>query len=319
MNNFSKGIIVTGPTASGKTALAVKLAARFDGEIIGVDSRQVFRGMDIGTGKDLEEYGAIPYHLIDVAAPNEIYHLKRFLDDAAAAFRDITARGKLPVFCGGTALYLDAILRNYELRGGAPDFAERDELRKLPPEALAARLPRDIFDSLSEPERNNPERLLRLLEKSAVDTPAADPFPPFEKLVLGVYFPRKIIHQRIEKRLDQRLDSGMIDEIRRLHEQGVSWERLEFFGLEYRWVAQYLQERLDRPAMRDTLLAKIRQFAKRQDIWFRKMEREGLDIHWIERGDETIAAGLVADFLAVRPLPPPALRLNDICYGPRTN
>ncbi len=319
MDKFDKGIIITGPTASGKTALVVKLARQFNGEIISVDSRQVFRGMDIGTGKDLEEYGDIPYHLIDVADPSEIYHLKRFLEEASAAFLDILQRGKLPIFCGGTALYLDAILRRYELQGVKPDFEERDELRKLPVEELAKRLDPAVFASLSGAERSNSERLLRRLEKSSVEEAQIPSFPTFEPLVLGVYYPRSEIHQRIEKRLDQRLDSGMIDEIRRLHEQGASWERLEFFGLEYRMVAQFLQEKLDRKTMRDTLLAKIRQFAKRQDIWFRKMEREGLDIYWVERGGINEAGALVRAFLASEALPPPALRLSDIYYGPRTD
>lgn len=316
---MNRAIIITGPTAAGKTALAVKLAARFGGEIISVDSRQVFRGMDIGTGKDLDEYGAVPYHLIDVADPNEIYHLKRFLDDAAEAFREITARGRLPVFCGGTALYLDAVLQHYELRGGKPDLAGRGELRSLPADELLKLLPPGAPVPLSEAERANPERLLRLLEKSASGNEAiANPLPAFDKLILGVYYPRHEIHRRIEQRLDRRLDEGMIDEVNRLHEQGVSWEKLEFFGLEYRLVARFLQGKIDRRTMRDTLLARIRQFAKRQDIWFRKMEREGVVIHWIEQGCETEAAALAGAFLRGDSLPPPRIRLSEIYYGPRT-
>lgn len=319
MSNLSKGIIITGPTAVGKTALAVKLAGRFGGEIISIDSRQVFRGMDLGTGKDLEEYGDVSYHLIDVADPAEIYHLKRFLDESAGAFRQILERGRLPFFCGGTALYLNAILRRYELNGGEPDFAGRDELRELSAEELVRRLPPEIADSLADCERSNRERLLRRLEKSAPGgEPGGEPFPQFDKLVLGVYYPRAEIHHRIEQRLDRRLDEGMIEEVHRLHEQGVSWEKLEFFGLEYRMVAQYLQGKIDRRTMRDSLLAKIRQFAKRQDIWFRKMEREGVRIHWVERGNEQDAARLVEDFMAGRELPEPYIRLNDIHYGPKS-
>ena len=270
---------MTGPTATGKTALAVALARRFGGEVVSVDSRQVYRGMDLGSGKDLAEYGDTPVHLLDIADPaREVYNLSRFCRDAFAAIGDIASRGKLPVLCGGTALYLAALLQGYRLPGG-----------ELPPRVEG------------EPRRRQD------MDKAPSFT------PPFElsALVLGVLFPRAEVRSRIEKRLDARLDAGMIDEVASLHDSGVAWEKLEFFGLEYREIARYLQGACDLAEMRLALLRKIRQFAKRQDIFFRKMEREGVAIHWIERGSFAEAEKLAAAFLAGEAVPPPGFRLCD--------
>lgn len=275
-----KTIAITGPTATGKTALAVRLARIFDGEIISVDSRQVYRGMDIGTGKDLAEYGEIPHHLIDVADPAvDEYNLARFCQDAFAALREIHARGKLPILCGGTALYLTALLAGYRLPGKALEHTDKRE------------------------------------RQNSGDAFSFTPPVVLEPLVLGVYYPRSEVHRRIEARLDARLDAGMIEEIRQLHEAGVSFEKLEFFGLEYREIGRYLQGECTREEMRYTLLCRIRQFAKRQDIFFRKMEREGHQIHWLREAREPNPETLVADFLAGRPLPEPVLRMSDTYYS----
>ncbi|MBQ4107525.1 MAG: tRNA dimethylallyltransferase [Lentisphaeria bacterium] len=274
-------IAVTGPTATGKTKLAVELARRFHGEIVSVDSRQVYRGMDLGTGKDLEDYGDIPCHLIDIADPGEIYDLSRFVRDAWQAMEDIESRRRLPILCGGTAMYLDALLRGYRLPGGK----------------RAAHAPHH-----------------RTTEDKAAP-PSFQPPRPIEALTIGVYYPRETVRRRIEERLDQRLAAGMIDEVRGLHEAGVSYEKLEFFGLEYREIARFLQGQCDLPAMRQTLLDRIRQFAKRQDVFFRKMEREGLRIHWCRAGNDPDPAALAATFLAGQPVPEPALRMLDIHYG----
>jgi len=275
-----KVLAVTGPTATGKTGLAVKLAREFGGEVVSVDSRQVYRGLDIGSGKDIAEYGDIPYHLIDIADPaKEVYNLSRFCTDAFAAVRDISARGKLPVLCGGTALYLLALLAGYRLPGGA-----------LPPRSSG--LPRARQDGDKEDSFAPPFRL--------------------DALVLGVYYPRSEVRERIRLRLDRRLAEGMLDEGRRLLDAGVSLEKMEFFGLEYREMARFLAGKCTRREMRDTLLNRIRQFAKRQDIFFRKMEREGHVIHWLDRGDFQAAASLTGRFLAGEPLPPPDFRLTEI-------
>ena len=286
MNEKVKIIALTGPTATGKTALAVKLAREFNAEIISVDSRQVYRGMDLGTGKDLAEYEEIPFHLIDIADPAaEEYNLSCFCHDAFQAIADITSRGKLPLLCGGTPLYMTAILKSYRLPGGA-----------LPHHSSG--LPR---------ERQNPDG-----EFSFV--------PPFEiePLVLGVYFPRKTVHERIEKRLDARFAAGMCNEVKKLHEeQGVSWEKLEFFGLEYREISRYLQGAATFDEMRYTLLCRIRQFAKRQDIFFRKMEREGIPLRWLNEGNMQEAQELISRFLNGKELPEITFRMSETFYGKR--
>ena len=284
MSEKVKIVAVTGPTATGKTALAVALAQRFDAEIISVDSRQVYRFMDLGTGKDLEEYGSVPYHLIDIADPGkDTYNLSQFLNDAFAAIEDITKRGKLPLLCGGTALYLDALLKGYRLPGG-----------KLPEREKG--VARSVADYGAEPSFT----------------------PPFEldALVLGVLFDRNIVRERIEKRLDARFESGMIEEVRNLHEkEGVPYEKLEFFGLEYREIAFYLQGKCSFEEMRQSLLDKIRQFAKRQDIFFRKIERSGQDIFWCREGKEPDPGELVQKFLNGETLPEITFRLADVNYG----
>ena len=320
-----KTIVVTGPTATGKTALGVSLARRFDGEVISVDSRQVFRGMDIGTGKDLSDFGEgeefVPYHLIDVVDPNDDYNLVRYCNDVKKSFDAIASKKKLPFFIGGTALYLDAVLKGYTMSGGPPDSNLRKELKRKTASEIATMLKEqhpEAYEAIKD--KGNKNRLLRGFEKSKnlsnATPPLAEQLAP---LILGVYYHRKDVHKRIEERLDARIDEGMIEEVQKLHENGVSWERLDYFGLEYRYVSMFLKGEIGRDEMRDKLLVKIRQFAKRQDIWFRKMEREGTEIHWIEQGDFAQASELVSKFLDGTKIPPPKIRLNDIRYGPKSS
>ena len=321
MNFFPKTIIVTGPTATGKTALAVALAERFNGEIISVDSRQVFRGMDIGSGKDLAEYGNVPYHLIDVADPGEPYDLFNFVRDARQALKDIVKRGKLPILCGGSVLYLDAMLKGYTLEGAKPDMALRESLDKLTLAELNAKLNELSPDDLAQfKDRDNALRVRRAIENTlstgrAVSLNSVDGLLD-NSLVLGVYYPRKTVHERVEKRLDARLQEGMIEEISNLHEKkSVPWEVLERYGLEYRHVSEYLQGKCDYDTMRNTLLYSIRKFVKRQDIWFRKLEREGVDIHWVENGSVEAAAELTEKFLKGESLPASKIKLSETFYG----
>jgi len=279
-NDSVKIIVITGPTATGKTALAVKMAEIFNGEIISADSRQVYKGMDIGSGKDIAEYGNVPYHLIDIADPaTDTYNLGFFCRDAWQAIAEIRNRGKLPIICGGTALYIAALLDNYRLPGGA-----------LPPRTYDT--PRI---------RQNP------------DAPPSFT-PPFAitPLVLGVLYPRLTVRERIAARLDARFDAGMIDEVRKLHDENqVGFEKLESFGLEYREISLFLQNRCTFEEMRSQLLNKIRQFAKRQDIFFRKLEREGHQIHWLAAAKEPDPELLIRDFLQNKKIAEPSFRLCD--------
>ena len=323
---MAKNIIVTGPTATGKTRLAVFLAKKFNGEIISADSRQVYCHIDVGTGNDIEEYGigeaAVPYHLIDIVDPDVEYNLMRFCQDAPNAIAEIQARKKLPIIAGGTPLYIDSLISEYELKGGATDKNMRTSLKQLELAELLKILKKESpTDWESLRESSNKNRIVRSIEKvrvaSVEDAVALD--SETEWLILGVYYHRKDVHKRIEMRLNQRLNNGMVEEVEKLHnEYGLSWERLEFLGLEYRYLAYYFQKKLTFDEMRDKLLIKIRQFAKRQDIWFRKMERAGHTIHWIPEGDQEKASELVAMFLADTPLPSSEIKISEINYGEKS-
>ena len=297
-------IVVTGPTATGKTHLAVVLARLFHGEILSVDSRQVYRGLDLGTGKDLAEYSedgpAVPYHLIDVADPKERFDLYRFLELARVCLVDMHRRGMTPILCGGTPLYLLALLNGYAMEGGEPDRQLRAELEGRSTVELISILRASAPPELvARTDLTQNRRIIRAIEiaRSLTDRPA--PPPLSNTLILAPQFTRAEVRERIAVRLDARLDAGLIDEVRALHDQnGMTWERLDWLGLEYRFIARYLQGLLTYHEMHDSLLAHIRQFAKRQDGWFRKLEREGHHIHWIPQGDTDTAIALVQNFLA---------------------
>ncbi|MGN0893325.1 MAG: tRNA (adenosine(37)-N6)-dimethylallyltransferase MiaA [Oligosphaeraceae bacterium] len=299
-------LVVTGPTATGKTRLAVELARRFQGEIVSVDSRQVYRGMDLGTGKDREEYGEgaeqVPAHLLDVVEPGENFDCHRFGELARLAMRQIRGRGRLPVLCGGTPLYLAALLDGYAMAGGPPDEEYRRQLEALPEEELLALLRREAPpELLARTDTSQPRRVIRALE-IARSGEAGKAVPPLRRaLLLAPLYSRAEVRERILQRLDARLAAGLVQEVEGLLRQGVSPEKLEWFGLEYRYVGRFLSGSLAWGEMHDQLVTQIRRFAKRQDIWFRKLEREGHPIHWIPRGDLFQAASLVRQFLSEPP------------------
>ncbi|MDD2336369.1 MAG: tRNA (adenosine(37)-N6)-dimethylallyltransferase MiaA [Geobacteraceae bacterium] len=286
-------IVLLGPTASGKTRLGVSLARELNGEIISADSRQVYRGMDIGTGKDLGEYGEVPYHLIDILEPGENFNVFLFQKLCFAAMDEIRARNRLPVIVGGTGLYLDAVLRKYRMVE-VPDNPElRQELAPLSLEELAARLlavnPRlhNTTDLLDQ------DRLLRAIEIAEYEkSHEPEPLPEISPLVFGVRWERSVLRQRITARLKERLDAGLIEEVAELHRQGVPYETLEFYGLEYRFVARHLKGELNRNDLFQKLNSAIHDFAKRQDTWFRRMERQGAEIHWLDGAGKPLQEAL---------------------------
>ena len=276
-------LVILGPTASGKTRLAVHLARHLSGEVISADSRQVYRGMDIGTGKDLAEYGDTPCHLIDVLDPAEEFSLFKFQQLFHAAFDDIRGRGRLPVLCGGTGLYLEAVLKGYELLEVPENPLLRAELAGQPLETLTKRL-RACSDRLhNTTDLIDRCRLMRAIEIAEFRVGHAPvPLPELKPCIFGMRWPREILRRRITMRLKERLAQGMIEEVERLHATGITWERLDFFGLEYRFIARYLRGELQRNDMVQKLNSAIHDFAKRQETWFRRMERNGTTIHWLD-------------------------------------
>ncbi|MCD6527569.1 MAG: tRNA (adenosine(37)-N6)-dimethylallyltransferase MiaA [Desulfuromonas sp.] len=277
-------VVLLGATASGKTRLAVDAARLLNAEIISADSRQVYRGMDIGTGKDLQEYAEIPYHMIDIVDPGYEFNVFEFQQRFCQQFKQITQNGKLPLLCGGTGMYLDAVLRNYQLIEVPVNEALREQLDPLSDDELRQRLLQLTPNQHNRSNLDQRSRLIRAIEiaSSGSDQPAQPLLDHLQPLVFGLRWPREVLRQRITLRLKQRLNEGMIDEVLSLHQQGASWQTLEFYGLEYRFIAQYLQQKLNRNDMVQKLGSAIHQFAKRQETWFRRMERNGCQIHWLD-------------------------------------
>lgn len=296
-------ITILGPTAVGKTSLASRLAQKFNGEIISADSRQVYRGMDLGTGKDLQDYivdgKSVPFHLIDIADPKEEFNLYRFLEFFYKTFNEITSRGKLPFLAGGTGLYLDAVLKGYKMKEALVSEEYLSELDALTLQELQTRLLTVNPNVHNTTDLLDKKRLIDALRiaESKMKT-SAFPEVKIDPLVIGVHFDRQIIKKRITQRLKQRLQEGMIDEVKSLIEQGVSFEKLDFFGLEYRFIGQYLKGDLNYNDMYQKLNSAIHAFAKRQMTWFRKMEREGIKINWIEGPDFEKASQIIEQYLA---------------------
>ncbi len=283
-------IALLGPTATGKTALAVRLAYELNGEVISADSRQVYRGMDIGTGKDLCDYLidgiSIPYHLIDIAEPGYEYNIFEYQKDFLNAYTDILDRKKMPVLCGGSGMYLEAVLKGYRLTPAQDNSGFSKSLEDKSHDQLVEILKsyktlHNVTD-LEDRPRLMKAILVASRSKIAEDSLANPTFPEIASMVFGISYPRELLRVRIAERLESRLNNGMITEVDQLLQRNISPERLMKYGLEYKFVTLFLKGELSRSAMFFQLNTAICQFAKRQMTWFRRMERQGMAIHWID-------------------------------------
>lgn len=293
---MQKMITILGPTASGKTSLAAALAARIDAEIISADSRQVYRGMTIGTGKDLDDYRQgdrlIPYHLIDICEPGTKYNLFQYQQDFHLIYNNIVARGVRPILCGGTGLYIESVLKGYALSPVPQNQALRDELAD---KSLA-----ELTEMLEDLKRRNhsvmhnrtdvdtAQRAIRAIEIETynLEHPTDNrTLPPIDSVIIGVDINREERRRKITQRLKQRLEEGMVDEIRQLLDRGIAPENLIYYGLEYKFVTEYVIGKTSYEEMYRQLEIAIHRFAKRQMTWFRGMERRGFTIHWIDALD----------------------------------
>ena len=290
---MQKMITILGPTASGKTPVAARLAAEIDGEVISADSRQVYRRMDIGTGKDLADYvfdgKLIPYHLIDIREPGTKYNLFEYQQDFFDAYQDIRSRGKVPILCGGTGLYIEAVLKGYHLS----PVPQNQELRNR----LEGKTLTELTQMLTELKQktgsnmhnttdvDSCQRAIRAIEIETYNIEHPTPrreLPPVDSIIIGIDIDRELRREKITRRLKARLDEGMVDEVKALLEEGISPEDLIYYGLEYKFVTEYLMGQTSYDEMFTRLEIAIHQFAKRQMTWFRGMERRGFKIHWID-------------------------------------
>ncbi|MBN2480741.1 MAG: tRNA (adenosine(37)-N6)-dimethylallyltransferase MiaA [Bacteroidales bacterium] len=281
-------VAVTGPTASGKTTFAANLAGMLDGEIISADSRQVYRNMDIGTGKDYQDYmvkdRVIPCHLIDIAEPGDRYNLYKYQRDFISTWKDIRSREKVPVLCGGSGLYIAAVTRNYLLFHVPLNAALRKELEQRPLHELADML-RSMKKLHNKTDVDTIEHAVRALEIEIFyrkNPEIVREMPVLNTLFLGIRYERTEERRRITERLQSRLKQGLVDEVKRLLNGGLAPEELIYYGLEYRYITLYITGKLTYDDMVGRLNTAIHQLAKRQMTWFRKMEREGTVIHWID-------------------------------------
>ena len=287
MNNYEL-ITIVGPTASGKTALAAALAARLDTEIISADSRQLYRGMDIGTGKDLADYvvdgKSIPYHLIDICDPGYKYNVFEYQHDFFRVFTSLRERGLVPILCGGTGLYIEAVLKGYKLLDVPPNPALRERLREksLPELEILLASYKVLHNKTDVDSVQRAIRAIEIEEFYRTQAPDVREYAPLNSLLVGVAIDRELRREKISKRLRARLDEGMVDEVRRILSNGVAPEDLIYYGLEYKFLTLYIIGKLTYEEMVSQLEIAIHQFAKRQMTWFRGMERRGCTIHWLD-------------------------------------
>jgi len=304
---MKKMITILGPTASGKTPVAAHLAAKIGGEIISADSRQVYRRMDIGTGKDLADYTLnilgrakrqsranhetlnIPYHLIDICEPGTKYNLFQYQQDFFDAYQDIESRGAVPILCGGTGLYIEAVLKGYKLSPVPQNQELRDSLEGKSLAELTTMLAelkqRTGLNMHNTTDVDSCQRAIRAIEIETYNLENPVPrreLPPVDSLIIGIDIDRDLRREKITRRLKARLDEGMVDEVRKLLDEGIAPEDLIYYGLEYKFLTEYITGQLTFDEMFKRLEIAIHQFAKRQMTWFRGMERRGFTIHWID-------------------------------------
>ncbi len=284
---MKKLIVILGPTSAGKTDLSIKLAKKFNGEVVSADSRQVYKKMDIGTGKATKkEMKGVPHYLLDVASPKRKFTVAQYKKRALRAIEQIQKKGKVPFLVGGTAFYIQTIVDGIKIPKVKPDWSLRKKLEKKSLEELFFLLKKKDPKRAGNIDKRNKRRLIRALEiiyKTGKPVPFIEKSPPqFDVLILGVKKEFGKLKKRIEQRLKKRLKRGMVAEVRKLKQAGLSWKRLEGLGLEYKWVAKYLQKKITREEMEERLQKEIEHFAKRQMTWFKKNKR----IHWIKSQKE---------------------------------
>ena len=282
-------VVITGPTAVGKTKLAALFASRNNGEIISADSRQVYKDMDIGTGKDLEDYVVegkqVPYHLIDILEAGDKYFINQYYKDYVSALEDIRSRGKLPVLCGGSGLYIETALSgnpwsaipvNETLREELEQLSERDLLRRV------EQIPQNLLKQIDISTTKRMKRGIEIAEYLKTNPEPQRELPKVSATIFALHLDRELVKKRIYERLIVRLEEGMIEEVERLMQKGISTEDLKWYGLEYRWITSYLLGEVNKEEMIDRLNIGIRQFAKRQMTWFRRMEKQGYRLNWLD-------------------------------------
>ena len=281
-------LVILGPTAGGKTAVAAHWAYRNGGEVISADSRQVYRGMNIGTGKDYSDYvvdgSQVPYHCIDIVEPGEQYNVYEYQKDFLKSYNDIRNRGKIPVLCGGSGMYIEAVLDGYKLIQVPVNEKLRKDLETKTDAELESLLA-SLKTLHNRSDTDTRKRMIRAIEIAIYQTEnphETDDFPEIQPLLIGIKYDRESRRQRITQRLRQRLDEGMIEEAQKLLDKGLSFEQLEYYGLEYKYLAKYLSKKLTYNQMFEQLNTAIHQFAKRQMTWFRRMERNGTTIWWLD-------------------------------------
>ena len=302
---MNKLIVILGPTASGKTRLAVNLASKYSGEIISADSRQIYKGMDIGTGKDLNEYHInndnIPYHLINIINPQQDYSVFKFKQDCNTALYTIESKNKIPILCGGTGLYIESILLDYKMPKTKPNLNLRKKLDNKSLDQLKNKLlllDRNVFN---EEYHISKRRMIRSIEiikdKNNIAMKQEGKNILDKSIVLGINMERPVILSKIKERLHERLEEGMIEEVQLLLNSGISYERLAYFGLEYKFVGKYLSKNINYDEMKQLLNNAINKFSKRQMTFFRRMEKRGIKIHWINSNNIHEIYSLINNFL----------------------